>query len=370
MPKRRSTLGELDRQTRIAEPRNGGRPRTRSLDARERQMRPRPRVEILTCDTGAPIELHYRRSSSVPRSPALAARWDAEASWLGDSEPFSVESFGDSPLAPSEDGDGAVAGAKILGDRPVSEPEELPTGEQATEVRPTEDQPTGSMPAVPPPPSPPAAVPASASTAARALSDDDLASDLEAISRQTATSTEALAPPAETPKSAAEVPAEPSAAEPPAEHPHSVFDRMAGAMRYANTFDLGAVKMSQRFDAFERELDREEATAAALRLGAVLENASPHLGDLDVAADLAQIADEGTPTGPSRPPVEEPKAEAPSAGQRRPLQPEILPAAEDSTQRCVPGRHAFRSGISAKPDQTPDPAPPTVEEQDDEQPTG
>jgi hypothetical protein len=39
---------------------------------------------------------------------------------------------------------------------------------------------------------------------------------------------------------------------------HEVFDRMARGMRYANTFDLGAIELRHRFDRFDREMADED----------------------------------------------------------------------------------------------------------------
>jgi hypothetical protein len=46
-------------------------------------------------------------------------------------------------------------------------------------------------------------------------------------------------------------------------NPHDVFDRMGRSMRYANTFDLGAIDLGRRFDEFDREMARDETRARA-----------------------------------------------------------------------------------------------------------
>jgi hypothetical protein len=71
---------------------------------------------------------------------------------------------------------------------------------------------------------------------------------------------------------------------------HAIFDQMGHNMRYANTFNLGAIELGQRFDAFERELDREGAIVEPV--GAVMELRLPdELDDIDVLADIVQIGE-------------------------------------------------------------------------------
>jgi hypothetical protein len=86
-------------------------------------------------------------------------------------------------------------------------------------------------------------------------------------------------------------------AEPPPTQPlpnpgHGIFDQMGSAMRYANSFDLGAVDLGSRFDAIEQEL---APPAPAARPRPIAEARS--LNDFDVVADLAEL---GAPEkGPS-----------------------------------------------------------------------
>jgi hypothetical protein len=64
-------------------------------------------------------------------------------------------------------------------------------------------------------------------------------------------------------------PAAPAEETPAAEAPvavaassHDVFERMGRGMRYANTFDLGAIALSRRFDEFDAELAEEPAAGS------------------------------------------------------------------------------------------------------------
>jgi Papain-like cysteine protease AvrRpt2 len=52
-------------------------------------------------------------------------------------------------------------------------------------------------------------------------------------------------------------------AEPNLSQSHAIFDQIAQNMSYANAFDLGTLAMEQRFDAFDRALDGEGASAMA-----------------------------------------------------------------------------------------------------------
>jgi hypothetical protein len=104
---------------------------------------------------------------------------------------------------------------------------------------------------------------------------------------------------------AVETPQSPTA---PQGDAHEVFNQMGLAMNYANSFDLGAMDMSQRFDRFEQEL-------------ALAPNAPPPvstrvpvhafaLDDFDVVADLAEISGaQSAPAGevPSNPPTTNPE---------------------------------------------------------------
>lgn len=113
-----------------------------------------------------------------------------------------------------------------------------------------------------------------------------------------------VAQPAPTPPSTNGVPQPTSAA--PKPDAHEVFNQMGVAMNYANSFDLGAVNLSARFDQFEREL--------ALAPNPVPTPAAPvpvqalALDDFDLVADLAAIG--GAP--PMTSPATSPAGEAPS----------------------------------------------------------
>jgi hypothetical protein len=53
---------------------------------------------------------------------------------------------------------------------------------------------------------------------------------------------------------------------PPAENPHAIFDQVGRALAFATEFNLPPVSLEQRFDNFDRVLDREEATREAVRV--------------------------------------------------------------------------------------------------------
>jgi hypothetical protein len=75
---------------------------------------------------------------------------------------------------------------------------------------------------------------------------------------------------------------------PPTRSAHAVFDQMGLAMNYANSFDLGAVDLSTRFDQFDKELavapKPPPAAAPPVPVQALA------LDDFDLVADLAEIS--------------------------------------------------------------------------------
>lgn len=105
---------------------------------------------------------------------------------------------------------------------------------------------------------------------------------------------------------AASIPAAPAA---PQRDAHDVFNQMGLAMNYANSFDLGAMDLSARFDHFDNEL--------ALAPQSPLTGATPvpvqalSLDDFDLVADLAEISG-----AQSAPPTAAAPASEPSVSQQ------------------------------------------------------
>jgi hypothetical protein len=100
----------------------------------------------------------------------------------------------------------------------------------------------------------------------------------------------AAAPAATTP--AAAVPDAPPA---PRTNAHEVFNQMGLAMNYANSFDLGAVDLSARFDRFDAELALESKPPPAAAPPVPVQALA--LDDFDVVADLAELS--GAQAAPS-----------------------------------------------------------------------
>lgn len=132
---------------------------------------------------------------------------------------------------------------------------------------------------------------------AEAPEDKQWDNSLRSVAQPAPTPNTSVAPPTSAP------PSTPTTSKPDA---HEVFNQMGVAMNYANSFDLGAVNLSTRFDQFEREL--------ALAPNPVPTPAAPvpvqalALDDFDLVADLAVIG--GAP--PMTSPATSPAGEAPS----------------------------------------------------------
>jgi hypothetical protein len=76
---------------------------------------------------------------------------------------------------------------------------------------------------------------------------------------------------------------------------HDVFNQMGLAMNYANSFDLGAMDLSARFDHFDDELSLASKTPPPAPSGsmAIPSQSSVQalaLDDFDLVADLAEIS--------------------------------------------------------------------------------
>ena len=85
-------------------------------------------------------------------------------------------------------------------------------------------------------------------------------------------------------------PAEPA----PPGRGHEIFDRLGGAMRYANTFDLGSMDLRQHFEALDRAMEESPDAATVQSPGEHPPLLPPgDLDDLDILADLAELQAEG-----------------------------------------------------------------------------
>lgn len=110
-----------------------------------------------------------------------------------------------------------------------------------------------------------------------------------------------VAQPAQPPNTA--VAPQPIPAPTPAPKPdaHEVFNQMGLAMNYANSFDLGAVNLSARFDQFERELATGPTPAPPA--AAPVPVRALELDEFDLVADLTELsgAQSTVPEKESRP---------------------------------------------------------------------
>lgn len=71
---------------------------------------------------------------------------------------------------------------------------------------------------------------------------------------------------------------------------HEVFNQMGLAMNYANSFDLGAMDLSARFDQFDRELDSAPKAVPSASAPIRVPVQALALDDFDLVADLAEIS--------------------------------------------------------------------------------
>lgn len=90
------------------------------------------------------------------------------------------------------------------------------------------------------------------------------------------------------PATSAPAAAAPEAPPAPKRDAHEVFHQMGLAMNYANSFDLGAVDLSARFDQFDNELALAPKTASAASAPVPVQALA--LDDFDLIADLAEIS--------------------------------------------------------------------------------
>ncbi|ABC30611.1 conserved hypothetical protein [Hahella chejuensis KCTC 2396] len=141
-----------------------------------------------------------------------------------------------------------------------------------------------------------------------ALAKDDFERDLAAILGHPAPSASGPAePPLTSPAQPAPPPTPNAAGTPqsedqaPARPTHDIFDQMGLAMRYANSFDLGAVPLKERFDHFERELQGTPAQPPQPSASPTVQSpfVDPmNLDEFDLVAELAEIGAERPPQPP------------------------------------------------------------------------
>jgi hypothetical protein len=225
-------------------------------------------VTAQSYDAGAPIALRYRQAhyTLVPEMSAPPA-WAGEQAFA-DAVPYTVEPF----------------------DQPSAGPESAPLACYPAPAEPAPSSPNQEAPLpVAPEPRSGALLPAFSAEA------DDFGADIRAILAQGGVAeAQGTEPPVES------QPTEPPPVTAPVEDAHDIFDQMGQNLQYANTFDLGAIDLGPRFDAFERDLDREASAAPAKPVAALKPPAE--LDDLDVLADLVQIGE--------KVPVKKPDGEA------------------------------------------------------------
>jgi hypothetical protein len=87
----------------------------------------------------------------------------------------------------------------------------------------------------------------------------------------------------------------------PKQNGHDVFNQMGLAMNYANSFDLGVMDLSARFDRFDEELalNRKSAATPASAFSSPSSVQALALDDFDLVADLAEISGAQSAPAPS-----------------------------------------------------------------------
>ncbi|MEZ5504503.1 MAG: hypothetical protein R3F38_00380 [Gammaproteobacteria bacterium] len=105
------------------------------------------------------------------------------------------------------------------------------------------------------------------------------------------------APPAAVPAPAATTPEQ----APPAHPGHDIFDQMGLGMRYANSFNLGNVNLSERFRQFEQDLEQPAPRPATPPANPFVDPfVEPmSLDDFDLVAELAEIGAEQPAAAPT-----------------------------------------------------------------------
>ena len=164
----------------------------------------------------------------------------------------------------------------------------------------------------------------------------------------------------------------PGSTEPPKQNGHEVFNQMGLAMNYANSFDLGAMDLSARFDRFDEELalapKSTPLSAASSSSGFRSPVQALALDDFDLVEDLAEISTAQStkpeePTGVAQP---TPSPEAPKTVAQPTPSPEAptavaqpTPSLKDPKAIAQPTPSPEAPTAVAQPSPSPEPAPPT-----------
>jgi hypothetical protein len=325
MARRRATLLDIERENkrRRKDPHHPG--------AEAMTGGGRSAVLAKSFDTGAPIALRQRhlRSSPVPPSAYLDP-WVSNATGRGR---YVVESFEEpTPSDPAPEG-------PCFSGRDASAPRPQPRDPQGTVVA---QQPKAS-PAVARRPELAQVREAATDLLSLQASDvDDFEADIRAILGTQAGKKGAEPTPAPAAPTAPAEPGDPPGGERSESDGHAIFDRMGQSMRYANTFDLGSVELEDRFDSFERELDRAETKPAIPARVSALSLPS-QLDDLEVLSDLVAM---GEAQAASQPPTPSDDRALKPGGALQDVNGEITGDARKEPHRAADDPPAKRQGPS------------------------
>ena len=143
----------------------------------------------------------------------------------------------------------------------------------------------------------------------------------------------------------------PASTETPKQNGHDVFNQMGLAMNYANSFDLGAMDLSARFDRFEEELalgpkPSPPLSTASSSTGFRNPVQALALDEFDLVEDLAEIGS-ALSAEPDAPPTVPPVAAQPTPAPEAPKEPTATP-------QPVPSQEP----VTATPQPAPSPEPP------------
>ena len=285
------------RQRRQRHGQTGPRRRGNSAQARRRRARQeRAPVQAQAFDWDEPIDLHYGGSyaAAASLSPESISDQRALESLADDIRAVHVESF-----------------EVVEADPAAITPEPVSTHDRAAE--PDERQVTiETAPAAP-------VAPPSASheeafdwdglelglSSPKGAAPSDAADNFEADLRAILTG-QTPPPAAASPTSpATSPPPAPTPAEEPAADPHAIFDKIGQSMAYATSFDLGTVALEQRFDEFDRDLDRQAqkrptpATPQATAMAVEAPSPPPAstLDEMDLIEDFAIMSEAASADG-------------------------------------------------------------------------
>ena len=153
----------------------------------------------------------------------------------------------------------------------------------------------------------------------------------------------------------------PASTEAPKQNGHDVFNQMGLAMNYANSFDLGAMDLSARFDRFDDELALAPKTSTPLSTASSSTGfRSPvqalALDEFDLVEDLAEI---GTALSaePEAPPTVPPVAAQPTPAPEAPKEPTATPQPVPTQEPVTATPQPAPSPSPEPPMATPNPAP-------------